>query len=91
MRSSRTDGGAGRPDHRDPRWLRRPRSPRCRSAALPVPTRASPAPDGTPEHAVTTAIRTIPGALAKDGAEGVFAVALADGSVTAVKIADGAG
>ena len=56
-----------------------------------MPTRASPAPDGTPEHAVTTAIRTIPGALAKDVAEGVFAVALADGSVTAVKIADGAG
>lgn len=39
---------------------------------------------------VTTFIRHIPGLLAKDGAEGVFAVALPDGRAIAMKIADGA-
>jgi L-asparaginase II len=32
----------------------------------------------------------VPGLLAKDGAEGVYAAALADGTAVALKIADGA-
>ncbi|GDY32957.1 asparaginase [Gandjariella thermophila] len=39
---------------------------------------------------VTTLMRRLPGAVAKDGAEGVYAVGLPDGSAVAVKIADGA-
>jgi L-asparaginase II len=39
---------------------------------------------------VTTLIRRIPGLIAKDGAEAVYAVGLADGRGIAVKIADGA-
>jgi len=39
---------------------------------------------------VTTFIRHVPGLLAKDGADGVFAAALPDGRSVAVKIADGA-
>ena len=38
---------------------------------------------------VTTLMLGIPGLLAKDGAEGVFACALADGSAVAIKIEDG--
>ena len=38
---------------------------------------------------VTTLMRGVPGAVAKDGAEGVYAVGLPDGSAVAVKIADG--
>jgi L-asparaginase II len=34
-------------------------------------------------------MRMIPGLVAKDGAEGVFAAALPDGRAVAVKIADG--
>jgi L-asparaginase II len=40
---------------------------------------------------VTTAMRSIPGLLAKDGAEGVYAAALSDGRAVALKIDDGAG
>lgn len=40
---------------------------------------------------VTVVMRSVPGLLAKDGAEGVFVAALADGRAAAVKIADGAG
>lgn len=40
---------------------------------------------------VTLVMRHVPGLMAKDGAEGVFAAALADGRAAAVKIADGAG
>ncbi len=40
---------------------------------------------------VTLLMRGIPGLLAKDGAEGVYAAALADGSAVALKIDDGAG
>jgi L-asparaginase II len=65
------------------------------------------APEGTPEHRVSTAMRrfprlvggsrrdvtalmeAVPGLLAKDGAEAVYAAALADGTAVAVKIADG--
>jgi L-asparaginase II len=39
---------------------------------------------------VTRLIQGIPGLIAKDGAEGVYAAALSDGSAVALKIADGA-
>jgi L-asparaginase II len=39
---------------------------------------------------VTALMRGIPGLVAKDGAEGVFAVVLADGSAVALKVEDGA-
>ncbi|MDV3222092.1 asparaginase [Intrasporangium sp.] len=39
---------------------------------------------------VTSLIRSVPGLIAKDGAEAVFAVGLPDGRGVAVKIADGA-
>jgi L-asparaginase II len=39
---------------------------------------------------VTALIAGVPGLVAKDGAEGVFAAALPDGSVVAVKVLDGA-
>jgi L-asparaginase II len=38
---------------------------------------------------VTSLIRGIPGLIAKDGAESVYAVGLADGRAVALKIADG--
>ncbi|HXR68805.1 MAG TPA: asparaginase [Dermatophilaceae bacterium] len=38
---------------------------------------------------VTSLIRGVPGLIAKDGAEGVYAVGLADGRAVALKIADG--
>jgi L-asparaginase II len=40
---------------------------------------------------VTRLMEGIPGLVAKDGAEGVYAVALADGSSVALKVEDGAG
>jgi len=40
---------------------------------------------------VTALMRAVPGMIAKDGAEGVYAAALDDGSSVAIKIADGAG
>jgi L-asparaginase II len=40
---------------------------------------------------VTRLMAGIPGLVAKDGAEGVYAVALADGSAVALKVEDGAG
>jgi L-asparaginase II len=39
----------------------------------------------------TRLMRLVPGLMAKDGAEGVFAAALPDGRAAAVKISDGAG
>ncbi len=39
----------------------------------------------------TRLMRLVPGLMAKDGAEGVFAAALPDGRAAAVKIVDGAG
>ncbi len=39
---------------------------------------------------VTAFIRNVPGLMAKDGADGVFAAALPDGRAVALKIADGA-
>ena len=38
---------------------------------------------------VTKFMRHVPGLMAKDGAEGVFAAALPDGRAVALKIADG--
>ena len=40
---------------------------------------------------VTQLLQGVPGLVAKDGAEGVYAAALADGSAVALKIDDGAG
>ena len=40
---------------------------------------------------VTPLMRAVPGLMAKDGAEGVFAAAVPDGPAAAVKIADGNG
>jgi L-asparaginase II len=45
---------------------------------------------GGPTRDVTLLMQGIPGLLGKDGAEGVFAVALPDGRAVALKIADGA-
>lgn len=45
---------------------------------------------GGPGHATTAMMSGIPGLMLKDGAEGVFAGALADGRALALKIADGA-
>ena len=39
---------------------------------------------------VTQFMRSVPGLMAKDGADGVFAAALPDGRAVALKIADGA-
>ena len=44
---------------------------------------------GGPGREVTRLLEGIPGLVAKDGAEGVFAAALPDGSAAAVKVADG--
>ena len=52
--------------------------------------RAHPYLVGGPGREVTQLMEGIPGLVAKDGAEGVFAAALPDGSTAAVKVADGA-
>jgi L-asparaginase II len=39
---------------------------------------------------VTALVRAVPGLVAKDGAEGVYAAALPDGSAVALKVEDGA-
>jgi L-asparaginase II len=52
--------------------------------------RAHPFLVGGTGRAVTELIAGVPGLVAKDGAEGVFAAALPDGSAVAVKVADGA-
>lgn len=44
---------------------------------------------GGPDRDVTALIEHIPGLIAKDGAEGVYAAALTDGRAVAIKIADG--
>lgn len=45
---------------------------------------------GGPTRDITLLIQGIPGLLGKDGAEGVFAIALPDGRAIALKISDGA-
>ncbi len=52
---------------------------------------AHPALVGGPHRDVTAVLAAVPGMLAKDGAEGVFAAALPDGSGLALKVADGSG
>jgi L-asparaginase II len=44
---------------------------------------------GGPTRDVTVLMRSIPGLVAKDGADGVYAAALPDGRAVALKIADG--
>jgi glyoxylase-like metal-dependent hydrolase (beta-lactamase superfamily II) len=44
---------------------------------------------GGPERDVSHFMREIPGLVAKDGAEGVFAAALPDGRAVAIKVSDG--
>lgn len=46
---------------------------------------------GGPARDVSLLMRAVPGLVAKDGAEGVFVAAMADGRVVALKVADGAG
>ena len=45
---------------------------------------------GGPRRDVTLIMQGVPGLMAKDGAEGVFAAALPDGRAIALKVADGA-
>jgi L-asparaginase II len=45
---------------------------------------------GGPTRDITLLIQGVPGLLGKDGAEGVFAIAMPDGRAIALKIADGA-
>lgn len=45
---------------------------------------------GGPGRDVTELMRAVPGLVAKDGAEGVYAAALPDGGAVALKVADGA-
>ena len=45
---------------------------------------------GGPTRDVTLLMQGVPGLVAKDGAEAVFAVGLADGRAIALKISDGA-
>lgn len=45
---------------------------------------------GGPRRDVTVLMQAVPGLMAKDGAEGVYAVALPDGRAIAMKVADGA-
>jgi L-asparaginase II len=60
----------------------------CRRTAAAMTAR----PDlvGGTGREVTDLMAGIPGLVAKDGAEGVFAAALPDGSAVVVKVADGA-
>ncbi len=52
--------------------------------------RAHPEMVGGPTRDVTLLMQGVPGLMAKDGADGVFAAALSDGRAVALKIADGA-
>ena len=60
------------------------------SARTAEAMRAHPTLVGGPGREVTRLLEGIPGLVAKDGAEGVFAAALPDGSAAAVKVLDGA-
>jgi L-asparaginase II len=53
--------------------------------------RAHPWHVGGTDRDVTALMQRVPGLVAKDGAEGVYAAALADGSAVVLKIEDGAG
>jgi L-asparaginase II len=54
-----------------------------------VAMRAHPELVAGPGHETTRLMRAVDGMVAKDGAEGVYAVALADGTAAAIKIDDG--
>ncbi|MFT3851580.1 MAG: asparaginase [Ilumatobacteraceae bacterium] len=58
--------------------------------AVPVAMRAHPELVGGARRDVTDLMRGVPGLMAKDGTEGVFAAALPDGRAVALKIGDGA-
>lgn len=58
-------------------------------ARITAAIRAYPQWLGGTRRDVTSLIRGVPGVIAKDGAEAVYAVALADGRSVALKIADG--
>ena len=62
----------------------------ARGSAAADAMRAYPYAVGGADRDVTQLMRDVPGLLAKDGAEGVMAVALADGTAVALKIDDGA-
>ena len=62
--------------------------PECRPVADAM--RENPWYVGGTGRDVTRLMEGVPGLLAKDGADGVYAAALADGSVAVVKVADGA-
>ena len=65
----------------------RPQTPEGRVAQA---VRAHPEWLGGTGRDVTALVRGVPGLVAKDGAEGVYAAALPDGRAAALKIADGA-
>ncbi|HEY3501952.1 MAG TPA: asparaginase [Actinocatenispora sp.] len=65
-----------------------PGTPEGRVAAA---MRAHPEYVGGTGRDVTDLMRLVPGLVAKDGAEGVYAAALPDGGAVALKIADGSG
>jgi len=67
--------------------LDEPDSPACRVVTA---MRAYPEFVGGATRDVTTFMRTVPGLLAKDGAEGVYGAALPDGTGIALKVGDGA-
>jgi L-asparaginase II len=58
-------------------------------AAVPAAMTAHPELVGGDRRDVTVLMRSIPGLVAKDGAEGVYAAALPDGRAVALKLADG--
>jgi len=63
---------------------------RSPAAQVAQAMRSHPEMVGGPTRDVTLLIQGIPGLIGKDGAEGVFAVAMPDGRAIALKIADGA-
>jgi L-asparaginase II len=56
---------------------------------VPAAMRAHPELVGGERRDVTVLMRSIPGLVAKDGADGVYAAALPDGRTVALKVADG--
>ena len=58
-------------------------------SAVPAAMTSQPDMVGGPSRDVTVLMRSIPGLVAKDGADGVYAAALPDGRAVALKIADG--
>jgi L-asparaginase II len=65
--------------------------PDCAEGRVAAAVRQHPEWVGGTDRGVTRLLRAVPGLIAKDGAEAVFAAALPDGHAVAVKIADGAG